>query len=80
MWKSYYKLKVGDSKEEPAHNQAMIDAMDRWILECQLNLTPYNDGWSLEHYKKELEKAKKIRESWGTQLQIPFPESSENIY
>ena len=80
MWKSYYKLKVGDSKEEPAHNQAMIDAMDRWILECQLNLTPYNDGWSLEHYKKELEKAKKIRKSWGTQLEIPFTESSENIY
>lgn len=73
MYKLYYNQLITDTQEEPAHNQAMIDALDRWIMECKLNLTPYNDGWSLEHYKKELKKAEKLRKSWGTQLKIPFP-------
>jgi len=73
MYRLYYNQLIPDTKEEPAHNQAMIDALDRWIMECKLNLTPYNDGWSLEHYKKELKKAEKLKKSWGTQLQIPFP-------
>lgn len=73
MYKLYYNQLVKESKVEPAHNQGMIDALDRWILECNLNITDYNDGWTISHYKKELKKAEKLRKSWGTQLKIPFP-------
>jgi len=73
MYKTYYNQLIPDTIEEPAYNKPMIQAMERWILECKLNLTPYNDGWSLSHYKKELEKAEKIYKSWGTQLEISFP-------
>ena len=73
MYKIYYNQIIQNSNEpEPAHNQKMIDALDRWITECKLNLTPYNDGWSIAHYKKELEWALKLRKSWGIQLEIPF--------
>ena len=48
---------------------------DSWIMNCRIHITSgYSDGWSIEHYKKELDKFLTLKKSWGTQLEIPFTE------
>ena len=50
--------RLKDRNEEPAYDKERIEALDSWILNCRIHITSgYSDGWSIEHYKKELDKA-----------------------
>lgn len=65
--------RLKDRNEEPAYDKERIEALDSWILNCQIHINSgHSDGWSIEHYKKELDKALTLKKSWGTQLEIPF--------
>tara|TARA_Y100000004_G_scaffold160750_1_gene188425 strand:+ start:370 stop:594 length:225 start_codon:yes stop_codon:yes gene_type:complete len=65
--------RLKDRNEEPAYDKERIEALDSWIMNCRIHITSgYSDGWTIEHYKKELDKALTLKKSWGTQLEIPF--------
>ena len=45
--------------------------LDRWISCCTTNAnSKYNDGWTTEYYKNELEKALEKKRKIGTQLKL----------
>tara|TARA_B100000900_G_scaffold414481_1_gene441233 strand:- start:643 stop:867 length:225 start_codon:yes stop_codon:yes gene_type:complete len=65
--------RLSERTEVPALDTERIEALESWITNCKVHISsPYSDGWSIEHYKKELDKALTLRKSWGTQLEIPF--------
>jgi len=57
----------------PDYDKDAIQKLDDWIFTCQINMNaPQASGYEQEWYKKEYDKAKAKRDSWGYQLEFDF--------
>jgi hypothetical protein len=58
-----------------SYNKNEYSKLEGYLMMCKSNVnSPYNSGWDIEHYKKEIARVEKTLKSWGKQLEFDFNE------